>query len=501
MGSVLDITLPGTDPEPGNELLRAAFAEAVRIERLLSVFDPTSEMSRVNREAWRGPVVVGAELLGLIEAARRFSVISGGTVDATVSPLTRSWRIRDDRYGGVPLRPLAGDELEGLLAGVGFSMIAVDPHAGTVAYRDSCVELEFGAMGKGYTIDRVVRLLIAAGVSSALVDFGSVAYAIGKPPGEDGWRVGIRHPRDPNRVLGVVCLSDAALATSGDDQQAVIIRGIRYGHILDPRTGRPAHRAASASVVARTALDADALSTAAFVLGPRAGVDLLGQQGLDGVIASADDTGRVVTSQTSGWSELVVEPCPPHMLARRRILVGMVAAVMAMMVRPPLGQAVVYMSREEALKALIPEAEQFTQETVSLTEGHRARIESLIGRRVRESEVTFWVGTGAEGALGYATVVDVIGKEQPITFMVAVAPEGVVRGVQVLIYRESQGSEIRSKRFLAQFTGKTLAAPLRLGRDIHGISGATLSSRSTAQAVKTALALTATVYGAGGDGS
>jgi Na+-translocating ferredoxin:NAD+ oxidoreductase RnfG subunit len=176
----------------------------------------------------------------------------------------------------------------------------------------------------------------------------------------------------------------------------------------------------------------------------------------------------------------------------------MVAALMTMIVRPPLGRAVVYMSREEALKTLIPEADQFMQETVTLTDTHRDRIESLSGGRVRETEVMFWVGARAGQAVGYATVLDVIGKEQPITFMVAVASEGSVLGVQVLTYRESQGSEIRSKRFLNQFAGKTLAAPLKLGRDVHGISGASLSSRSTAYAVKKALALVAAVYGAGG---
>jgi Na+-translocating ferredoxin:NAD+ oxidoreductase RnfG subunit len=98
-------------------------------------------------------------------------------------------------------------------------------------------------------------------------------------------------------------------------------------------------------------------------------------------------------------------------------------------------------------------------------------------------------------------VLNVIGKEQPITFMVAVSPEGAVRGVEVMTYRESQGSEIRSKRFRDQFVGTTLAAPLKLGRDVHGISGATLSARSTASAVKKALALTAVVYGVPGSAS
>jgi thiamine biosynthesis lipoprotein len=179
--------------------------------------------------------------------------------------------------------------------------MAVDPQAGTVSYRDPCVELEFGAMGKGHAVDRIVRLLVAAGVASALVDFGSTLYALGSPPGENAWRVGIRHPRNPNRVLEVVGLRDRAVATSGDDQQGVVIRGRRYGHILDPRTGRPAQRAASASVVAPTALQADALSTAAFVLGPGDGVDLLERLGLDGVIATEDARGRVVAAHTCGW--------------------------------------------------------------------------------------------------------------------------------------------------------------------------------------------------------
>ncbi len=495
MGSILEITLPGTEAGRADEILRAAFAEASRVERLLSVFDPASELSRVNREAPYGPVIIDAELLGLIERARRFSVVSGGAVDATVSPLTRSWRARDDRDSGVPLRPLAGDEVEGLLAGVGFSRIEIGAQAGTVAYRDPCAELEFGAMGKGYAVDQIVRLLAAAGVESALVDFGSTLYALGRPPGESAWRVGIRHPRDQNRVLEVAKLRDRAVATSGDDQQASIIRGRRYGHILDPRTGRPAQRAASASVIAPSALEADALSTAAFVLGPREGVDLLERLGLDGVITTRDDATDMVAATTSGWRTFAAKPGRSRTLTRRRVLVGMIAALVTIVVRPPLGRAVVYMSREEALRTLIPEADQFTRETVTLTDAHRSRIESLIGGRVRETEVTFWVGARAAQAVGYATVLDVIGKEQPITFMVAVAPDGVVLGVQVLTYRESQGSEIRSKRFLDQFAGKTLAAPLKLGRDVHGISGASLSSRSTTYAVKKALALVAAVYG------
>jgi Na+-translocating ferredoxin:NAD+ oxidoreductase RnfG subunit len=149
----------------------------------------------------------------------------------------------------------------------------------------------------------------------------------------------------------------------------------------------------------------------------------------------------------------------------------------------------------------MPEAEGFKDEAVSLTDAQRQRLALLINGRVSETEVTFWVGTRGGRVVGYATVLNVIGKEQPITFMVAVSPDGAVIGVQVMTYRESQGSEIRSKRFLEQFAGKMLTAPLKMGRDVHGISGASLSSRSTAYAVKKALALVAVVYGTPGGAS
>ncbi len=500
MGSVLAITLREADHEYGDEVLQAAFAEASRIERLLSVFDPASELSRLNREAACGPVAVDVELMWLIEQARQFSSVSGGTVDATVSPLTRLWRSRDDRQGSVSGAP-SSEDIGSQLVHIGFDRVCLDARNNTVAYESTGMRLEFGAMGKGYAVDRVVRTLVASGVSSALVDFGSTTYALGRPPGEEAWRVGIRHPRDPNRVVCMARLVDRAMSTSGDDQQAIVIDGVRYGHIIDPRTGQPACKAVAASVIAATALASDALSTAAFVLGPQGGANLLRETGLDGAITSEAESGRLPTTHTTGWNTYLAPMPEPRRPTRRRILVGMAAAVAAIILRPALGHAIVYLSREEAIRSLMPDADGVKEEAVSLSDTQRERLALLINGRVSETAVTFWVGTQGGRVVGYATVLNVIGKEQPITFMVAVSPEGTVMGVQIMTYRESQGSEIRSKRFLEQFTGKMLAAPLKVGRDVHGISGASLSSRSTAAAVKRALALTVVVYGVPGGAS
>lgn len=495
MGAVLEITLVGVDSRRGGEVLDCAFAEAARLERRLSVFVPDSDVSRLNREGSRGPVSVAPDVVWLIEQAVRLAELTGGAVDPTVAPLTRLWRGVDGRNGGGPLGPPPAADLADRVRKVGADQVVVDRSAGTVAFRSAGVELEFGALGKGYAVDRVVRVLTACGVSSALVHFGSTTYALGRPPGKGAWRVGIRDPQDPHRLIEVVKLSDRAIATSANDQQEIVVNGVSYGHIVDPRTGWPANAALSASVVAPSALEADALSTAAFIAGPEQGVGLLTPLGVQGLITGRDRTGGISLVETPGWKRLVVGQRARGTVSRRRVLGGLLATLAAMLIRPPLGFAVVYLSREEAVRSLMPDAETFSETTVELTEAHRERAAALLGGRLRDATATFWVGERNGQVVGYATVLDVIGKEQPITFMVAVAPEGAVRGVQVLAYRESQGSEIRSKRFLDQFAGKTLAAPLRLGRDVHGISGASLSSRSTAYAVKKALALVTAVYG------
>jgi Na+-translocating ferredoxin:NAD+ oxidoreductase RnfG subunit len=152
------------------------------------------------------------------------------------------------------------------------------------------------------------------------------------------------------------------------------------------------------------------------------------------------------------------------------------------------------MTTEEALKKLMPQNSKHREEKIELTPTQKEQVEKLLQSRVRENTYTFWIAEQEKEPMGYAVILNVIGKEQPITFMIAVSPEGKVLGVEILAYRESQGSDVRSKRFMQQFIGKTLAEPLKLGRDVDSISGATLSSRSTVYAVKKALALVEVIY-------
>jgi Na+-translocating ferredoxin:NAD+ oxidoreductase RnfG subunit len=157
--------------------------------------------------------------------------------------------------------------------------------------------------------------------------------------------------------------------------------------------------------------------------------------------------------------------------------------------------AQVFLTPEQALSKLMPEAETVITEQKKLTPESAKQLEETLGKRVKDREYTFLIGMRQEKPVGYALILEMIGKERTITFMVVINPDGAVRAVEVLVYRESQGSEIRSPRFMRQFERKTIRSLLRPGRDIDVITGATLSSRSTTYVVKKALALVDLFYG------
>jgi thiamine biosynthesis lipoprotein ApbE/Na+-translocating ferredoxin:NAD+ oxidoreductase RnfG subunit len=494
MGSLLEITLYGTETDRCRQAIKAAFAEVLRLEGLLSPFKSDSDLSRINQQASYGPVKTDPEIIFLIQQALAFARLTQGALDLTISPLMKLWGFRKQE---TLLAPPTTEQIQRALRFVGYPKVIVDTDHSTVKYRSEGVQIEFGAMGKGYAIDRGVQVLKNYGVTEALVSFGSTSYALGHPPEQEGLRVAIRHPRNPGHAMDVVVLKDCAISTSGDYEQGVWINGKCYGHIIDPISGYPVTGTVSVSVIAPTALESDVLSTAAFVLGPEAGLGLLENQvGVEGLIVTQKN-GKLLMIQTNGWKALRLKTRPKALLARRRFLAASLAAVGLLMMNPWLGHAIVYMTREEALRSLIPQAGEIREETVKLTSMQKDQVQKLLGSRIREETYTFWIGEKDRVPVGYALILEVIGKEQPITFMVAVSPDGKIQGVEVLIYRESQGSEIRSRRFMQQFTGKTVSQTLKVDRDIDSISGATLSSRSTAYAVKKALALVEVIYRSG----
>lgn len=263
MGTEFQALLVGDDPE----FLRAAGNEALdeieRLEERLSHYLPSSEICDLNRRAFAEPVLVEPSLLELLQRAQTFSESSEGAFDITVGALIRCWGFFRGQ-GRMP-EPEAVQEA---LTKVGYTGMVIDPRERTVRFRREGLEVHLGAIGKGYAVDSAVESLRLLGVEAALVHGGtSTVYGLGSPPGQEAWHVGLRDPRDPGRRVGAVKLRDRALSVSGDYEQFFEHEGRRYSHLLDPRTGWPAEGTWSAAVLAESATDTDALSTAAFVLG------------------------------------------------------------------------------------------------------------------------------------------------------------------------------------------------------------------------------------------
>jgi FAD:protein FMN transferase len=240
---------------------RAALDEVDRIEAALTVFRETSALVHVNRHAAEAPVEVDADLFDLLTLCRDLHAATGGAFDITSTPLSRCWGFLR-RQGRLP----AEAEIEAARSVVGMEHVALDAETRTVRFLRPGVELNLGAIGKGYALDRVAHLLRARGVEHALVSAaGSSVRALGGRPGD--WSIDVASRQISRGPLGRLRLRDGALGTSGASVQFVEVDGKRYGHVIDPRTGWPSSGVLSATVVTDSAAAADALSTAFFVGG------------------------------------------------------------------------------------------------------------------------------------------------------------------------------------------------------------------------------------------
>lgn len=262
MGTVAWVKIHGLEDRAAAAAAEEALGEMHRIESVMSAWTDESELSRVNAGADGTPLTLSDELFDVVDRSFRFSRITEGTFDPTAAPLVELWGFR----GGEPAVP-AGAVLDSVLSLVGSPRVLIDRDEQTITLPPG-MRLDLGGIAKGYAVDRAAAILRGRGVESALVNLGGNMYALGAPPGREAWTVGIRDPRGGDGVAGTLLLRDEAVATSGDYENFVEIDGRRYGHIIDPRDGRPATGVLSVTVVARTAMAADALSTGLFVMGP-----------------------------------------------------------------------------------------------------------------------------------------------------------------------------------------------------------------------------------------
>ncbi|MBW1843239.1 MAG: FAD:protein FMN transferase [Deltaproteobacteria bacterium] len=304
MGTVLEITLEGLEPKPAAEALDDLYEVATRLDRLLSIYDPESDVSRLNRTAGLGRQPVDAEVEEILQRSIAYSELTQGAFDVTIGPVVDLWMAAADR--DAPPTPL---ELAAARERVGPSRISVVSGEG-VSLSESGVKLDLGGIAKGYALDRMLPLLERHGIESALLNFGqSSSWAVGAPAGSAGWRLLVRGPK--GRFAGLITLRDQALSVSGSQGQWVEIGGRRYGHIIDPRSGEPLMRARQAIVVSQRAALAEALSLALLVLDADTGLALVAAQpDCEGLLIEGDGEFR----STPGWDAAVhFEPLPePH---------------------------------------------------------------------------------------------------------------------------------------------------------------------------------------------
>lgn len=284
LGTTVTITVLHADEAAARSAVESAFDEIERIEKLFSSYDEGSEIWRLNHE---GAIEPDPEIVHLFEQAVHYHRISGGAFDITVQPLIELFDDSFSRGGGPPSR----QEIEEVLEAVGSEKIEITGENIRLPYG---TKVTLGGIAKGYAIDRAVEVLRGRGIEYGLVDAGGDMRAIGPREGAP-WRVALQNPRGRQEYLAVILLEDLAVATSGDYERYFDPEK-EFHHIIDPRTGYSATELISVTVVAGTALEADAIATAVFVSGASHGMELVGElEGVEALIVTSG--GKILISE------------------------------------------------------------------------------------------------------------------------------------------------------------------------------------------------------------
>lgn len=270
LGTTCELRYTCTEDQQAQSFEQEAKTWVAHFEATYSRFRPDSLISRINAAAGRDWVAIDPEMEMFIDLSGSLYQLSQGVLDITALPLMRLWDYRAEQ----PRIP-SDSEIKAALQRVGFSKIQRKP--GFLRLPEAGMALDFGGWGKEYAVDMVAQIARKHSITNALVDFGHDIYALGKAPGKPAWHVGLEDPARPGQACwGSIGASDCGVASSGDYIRGFTHQGKRYGHIIDPRTGWPvANGCKQATVIAKACLQAGALSTALFILGPEIGLKIV----------------------------------------------------------------------------------------------------------------------------------------------------------------------------------------------------------------------------------
>jgi FAD:protein FMN transferase len=260
MGGRVRIVVYARTEAAAERACTAAFARFAELDAIMSDYRVDSELMRLCARAGQGPVAVSGELFHVLELSQRLARLSGGAFDVTCGPLVALWR-EARKVGQLP----DPEKMAAAQALVGYCKMHLDAAARTVELEQPGMRLDLGGIAKGYACDEAIRVLKEHGIDRALVEAGGDIAASGPPPGRGGWSIAVRGMAQP------FTLANGGLSTSGDTEQFVEIGGVRYSHVLDPRTGLGLTNPIQVTVLARDATTSDSLATALCVLGEREG--------------------------------------------------------------------------------------------------------------------------------------------------------------------------------------------------------------------------------------
>ncbi|MBI2556031.1 MAG: FAD:protein FMN transferase [Planctomycetes bacterium] len=304
MGTFAEVSIYSNDEKTAGKAIEEALNEMERMDRIMSNYKNDSELSKVNKKAAKSPVPCNEELLDVIEQAQYYSELSGGAFDITVSPIVALWGFFSEK-GHMP----PDKEIEKLLPAVSYKNIVINrgnnpKKPGTVFLKNMKTQIDLGAIGKGYAVDKALEIIKKCGIDNGCINLGGNIYVLGTPPGKNAWKIGVQHPRDGNEILGYLELKNEATATSGDYERFFEFNGKRYSHIISPQTGRPVSGVLATTIVAPTGTKVDALSTIVFVLGREKGMELIKKiPNADALIAYEEKDGKIAIDMTLGFKD------------------------------------------------------------------------------------------------------------------------------------------------------------------------------------------------------
>lgn len=287
MGTRIYVEVWTDNAAKGDEAIEAVMAEMRRIDELMSHYKPQSQLSQINARAAQEPVPVDPELFDLIKLSTHYSEITEGAFDITYASVGHLY---DYPHHVHP----SEEQIKAALPGVNWRNMLLDPVHHTVRFEHEGMRIDLGGIGKGYAVDRGIAILQARGFQHALVTAGGDSRIIGDRMGRP-WVVGIRNPDDKNQVVTRIPIVNSAMSTSGDYERYFDEGGVRYHHIIDPRTGHSASKVRSATILGPTATQTDGMSKTAFVLGPEKALEIINRMPeYDAIFVTPD--GRVLYS-------------------------------------------------------------------------------------------------------------------------------------------------------------------------------------------------------------